>query len=266
MRKIAALCRAHWQIMLSYRLQMVVSMAGLVATVIPIYFVSGALQPVMANAIRNEGGQSFGFLLLGLVTLSLVSVAVVALPGAVATGITSGVLEALLATPTRTPTLLTGLTSFDMLWAALRGLILVLTGWLLGANILVGQLIPGLGILILIVLAHIPIGLLGAALVLAFRTAGPLPKGMALLSGLLGGVYYPTQVIPSWLQVLSDSLPLSYGLRALRRVVLQDASFSDVAPDLLVLLAMTTVLFALGTLAIVLALRYARRQGTLAQY
>jgi len=102
--------------------------------------------------------------------------------------------------------------------------------------------------------------------VLAFRTAGPLPKGMALLSGLLGGVYYPTQVIPSWLQVLSDSLPLSYGLRALRRVVLQDASFSDVAPDLLVLLAMTTVLFALGTLAIVLALRYARRQGTLAQY
>lgn len=266
MRKIAALCRAHWQTMLSYRVQMVVSVAGLVATVVPLYFVSGALQPVMENAIRNEGGQSFGFLLVGLVTLSLVSVAVVALPGAVASGITSGVLEALLATPTRTPTLLAGLNAFDMLWAALRGLVLVLAGWMLGANILVGQLLPGLAILVLIVLAHVPIGLLGAALVLAFRTAGPLPKGVALLSGLLGGVYYPTRVIPSWLQALSDVLPLSYGLRALRRVVLQGASLVEVAPDVLVLLAMTMVLSALGALAVSLALRYARRQGTLAQY
>jgi len=265
-RKVFALCRVSWQTMLSYRLQMVVSMAGLVATVVPLYFIARALQPVMANAIREEGGQSFGFLLLGLATFSLVSVAVVSLPSAVASGIGSGVLEALLATPTSTPTLLAGLNAFDMAWAALRGAILLTAGWLLGANLVPGQILPGVAILILIVLAHIPIGLIGAAMVLAFRTAGPLPKGILMISGLLGGVYYPTHVIPSWLQSLSAFLPLSYGLRALRRVVLQDASLAAVAPDLLALLAATVVLFTLGVAAVSTALRFARRQGTLAQY
>jgi ABC-2 type transport system permease protein len=191
---------------------------------------------------------------------------VVSLPGAVASGIGSGVLEALLATPTSTPTLLAGLTAFDMAWAALRGAILVAAGWMLGANLVAGQLLPGLAILILTIVAHIPIGMMGAALVLAFRTAGPLPKGILMVSGLLGGVYYPTHVIPSWLQSVSDFLPLSYGLRALRRVVLQDASFADVAPDLLALLTATVVLSALGTAALSAAFRHARQQGTLAQY
>ena len=261
-----ALCRAQWQTMLSYRLQMLVSFAGLIATVVPLYFISGALQPVMANAIKAEGGQSFGFLLLGLMTYSLVSVAVVALPTAVGGAVTSGVLEALLATPTSGPALLAGLNAFDMLWAALKGAILLAAGWLLGANLMPGQFLPGLAILLLIVLAHVPIGLVGAALVLAFRTAGPLPKGVLMISGLLGGVYYPTHVIPSWLQSVSDVLPLSYGLRALRRVVLQDASMADVAPDLLALAAATVILFLVGSLAITTAFRYARRQGTLAQY
>lgn len=266
MRRIAALCLAHWQTMLSYRLQMLVSFAGLIATVVPLYFISGALQPVMANAIRAEGGQSFGFLLLGLTTLSLVSVAVVALPGAVGSAVSSGVLEALLATPTSAPTLLAGLNAFDLLWAAFRGSILVAAGWFLGANLVPSQMLPGIAILGLTVLAHIPIGLIGAALVIAFRTAGPLPKGVMMVSGLLGGVYYPTHVIPSWLQSVSAFLPLTYGLRALRRVALQDASLTEVAVDLSALLASTVVLFALGSLALSAAFRYARRQGTLAQY
>lgn len=266
MRKILALCIASWETLRSYRLQLVISMVGLLVTVVPLYLISGALQPVMANAIKNEGGQSFGFLLLGLMTFSLISVAVVSLPGAVAGGIGSGVLEALLATPTSTPVLFAGLTAFDLAWAALKALILLLAGWMLGANLVPGHLFSGLGILVLIVLSYIPIGLLGAAMVLTFRTAGPLPKGILLVSGLLGGVYYPTHVIPSWLQSLSSLIPLSYGLRALRRVVLEGATLTMVSQDLLALVAATVVLFALGTMALSAALRYARQHGTLSQY
>jgi ABC-2 type transport system permease protein len=245
---------------------MLISMAGLLVMVVPLYFVAGALQPVMADAIRTEGGQSFGFLLIGLATFSLVSAAVIALPSAVETGIRTGVLEALLATPTTASTLLAGLGAFDLAWAGLRGSVLLAAGWALGANLDVAHLIPGLSIVLLILLAHLPFGLLGAAMVLAFRTAGPLPKGVLMVSGLLGGVYYPTHVIPSWLQTFSAWLPLSYGLRALRRVVLQGASLSEVQSDLLVLALATVVLFALGTVALAAAFRFARQQGTLAQY
>jgi ABC-2 type transport system permease protein len=162
--------------------------------------------------------------------------------------------------------LLAGLSSFEFAWTVLKQAIFVTAAWVLGANLIPAQILPGLAVLVLIIVAHIPIGLVGAALVLAFRTAGPLPKGVIMISGLLGGVYYPTHVIPSWLQMISAVLPLTYGLRALRKVVLEGASLRAVSPDLLVLLAMTMVLFAVGAVALSAALRYARHHGTLSQY
>jgi len=266
MRGIFALTRASWQTLSSYRVQMLLAFAGLLTTVVPLYFISGALQPIMANAIKSQGGQSFGFLVVGLTVATLITVAVSSLPSAVSAGISSGVLEAMLATPTSTPALLAGLGAFDMLWALFRQLIFVTVAWLLGANLLPAQALPGLAVLGLIILAHIPIGLIGASLVLAFRTAGPLPKAVLMVSAFLGGVYYPTTVIPSWLQSISAFLPLTYGLRALRQVVLEGAPLAAVAPDLLALAFATVMLSAVGIAAITAGFRYARRNGTLAQY
>jgi ABC-2 type transport system permease protein len=266
MSKILALIAAQWRVTMSYRLQTLISFGGLVFTVVPLFFIAQAVQPVMANAIRTEGGNAFGFLLVGTIALVLVTTALSVIPSALVGGIGSGTLEALLSTPTPMPTLLVGLSSFPLVMATLRAGVLLAGGWLLGVTMTPGALPLALLILAVIVLAHAAIGLLSGAMVLAFRTAGPLSRLVLIASSLLGGVYYPTHVIPSWLRVVSEMLPLSYGLRALRRVLLQDASLHDVAPDLLVLLGETAFLVALGVGVFSMAFRYARRQGTLAQY
>jgi ABC-type multidrug transport system permease subunit len=86
------------------------------------------------------------------------------------------------------------------------------------------------------------------------------------VSILLGGVYYPTHVIPVWLQRASLLLPLTYGLRALRQTALLGASWSSVATDMIVLAAYSAVLLTIGGLTLALALRSARRTGSLGQY
>jgi ABC-2 type transport system permease protein len=266
MSRVLALMVAQWRTLVSYRLQTVFSLGGLVFTVVPLFFIAKAVEPVMAKSIESEGGHAFGFLLIGTVALLLVSAALTILPTAITSGIGSGTLEALLATPTPTPVLVVGLSAFGVLDASVRAAVLLAAGWALGANLAPGQLPAGLLILAIIVLAHFSIGLLSAAMILAFRTAGPLPKLVILSSSLLGGVYYPTHVIPSWLQYVSALLPLSYGLRPLRRVLLQDASLAAVAPELLTLVGITVLLFSVGAGAFWMALRYARHQGTLTQY
>jgi ABC-2 type transport system permease protein len=266
MSKILALIAAQWRVMMSYRLQTLISFGGLVFTVVPLFFIAQAVQPVMANAIRDEGGNAFGFLLIGTVALLLVTTALSVIPSALASGIGSGTLEALLTTPTPMPTLVIGMSTFPLIMATLRAGVLLAGGWLLGVTMIPATLPLAAGILAIIVVAHAAIGLISGAMVLAFRTAGPLSRLVLIASSLLGGVYYPTHVIPSWLRIVADVLPLSYGLRALRRVLLQDASITDVAPDLLILLGETAVLVALGVGVFSLAFRYARRQGTLAQY
>lgn len=266
MREALALMRASWLTATSYRLNMLFSVVALLVTVVPFYFVGRALQPLMGEVIRNEGHSYFGFLIIGTVAFSFLSTAVTALPGAVRSGIGSGTFEALMATPARLPAILTGLIGYSLGWTALRAMLLVLLGLALGVQIDWGNVLFALGIVGMIVLAYLPIGLAGAALVLAFRTTGPFLQGVLIASGMLGGVYYPTHVIPGWIERLSDVIPLTYGLRALRRTLLDGAALPDVAADLWILAAFIALLSTCAAFAFAAALRHARRAGTLAQY
>jgi ABC-2 type transport system permease protein len=264
--KALALVRSNWQAAVSYRVNMTLSMASLLVALVPLYFVARALDPLMAESIAAQGGDYFSFLLVGMVVFTFLNTAVNTLPGALRGGISNGTLEAMLATPTSLPTLLSGMMGYGFAWTGVRALILFTGGVVLGMQLAFGMLVPALVILCLIILAYVPFGLMAAASILAFRTPGPVPALALLLSALLGGVYYPTQVIPSWIQHVSAFVPLTYGLRALRRTLLDGAPLTAVATDVLVLVGFTVVLFALGSSALVLALRHSRRAGTLAHY
>lgn len=266
LREVMALVRAGWLTALSYRVGMLFSLFALIVTVIPVYFVANALQPVMAKSIASETHQYFGFLLLGTIIIPFLNAAMGAVPGAIGSGIATGTLEALLATPARLSAILAGLSGYTFLWTMLKAVLLLLAGWTLGAHVAWSNALTALLILVLIVLAYLPVGIVSAAAVLAFRTAGPLAQGVLIGSVLLGGVYYPTQVIPAWLRSFSAIIPLTYGLRALRRTLLENASLASVTSDLGILVLFIVVLSAISLGALSAALRYARRNGTLAQY
>lgn len=266
MRAVAALVRAKWRTAKSYRLDFAFSLGGLLFSVIPTYFVAEALQPTMAEAIAGEGGHYFPFLIVGMVALSLLSTAVNQLPDAIDSSVRTGTLEALFSTSAGFPAILAGLSGYGFLWSAAKGGLLLAAAWLLGAEFAAARIPTGMLILALVVAAHVPLGLIGGAAMLAFRTTGPFPQIVLASSGLLGGVYYPTHVIPSWIEHLSAALPLTYGLRALRRVWLEGESLADVAGDVGILLLFLVGLAVVGWTAFRAALRYARRSGTLSQY
>lgn len=266
MREALALMRASWLTATSYRLGMLMSIGGLVVTILPMYFVAGALQPMIADRIGDEGGHYFGFLVVGVLAFSFVSTAVNAVAGALASGIATGTLEAMLSTRARVASLIVGLVGYAFTWTAVRGALTLVMAVVLGVRLSAPHSGFALLILMLIVGAYFAIGLMAAAMVLAFRTTGPLPQAILLVSGLLGGVYYPTSVIPSWIQSLSSAVPLTYGLRALRRVWLDGVGFREVLPDVITLAAMAIVMLALGVGSFAAGMRYARRVGTLAHY
>jgi len=100
MREIRALIRVSWQMALSYRVSVVLSLVALLFRENPIYYVARALQPELATHIANQGGEYFAFLLVGLIGLWFISAAVNLVPHIFSSGIANGTLEALLATRT----------------------------------------------------------------------------------------------------------------------------------------------------------------------
>jgi ABC-2 type transport system permease protein len=251
---------------ISYRLRFTISMVSILIMIVPLYFVSRTLQPLMAPVIATEGSHYFAFVTLGIFATSIVAAAITSLADAISADLNSGFYEAVVSTPTGAATVAVGLSGYVVLWSALRGVILVFAGALLGINLVWTRLPEALVIVALIVLAHFGIGLIAGAMVVAFRTNLAIPQIALLASGLLGGVYYPTSVIPSWIASVADAVPLAYGLRALRHTLLDGQGFSVVANDLGVLLAFAAVLVATGAMAYRAALYYARQAGSLSQY
>src|SRR5262245_12186173 len=266
MRKSLALIRAAWLTSLSYRLETFFSFLSLLAGMVPLYLISRALQPMMSNVIQSEAPEYFGFVLIGLLSFTFVQASVGTLHGALGGEISSGSLEALMATPTPLISLLLGLVGQSFSMTVIRSVYCMIFATAFGAHFVWSGLPAALLALLLIILVYLPFGIIAAALVLAFRTTGPFPAAVTTFSGLLGGVYYPTHVIPSWLAGLSGLVPLTYGLRAVRRSLLDGAPFSASVSDLLLLLTASAVMLAISLSVFAAALRYAKRMGTLAQY
>lgn len=266
MRAVLALMRAAWLTATSYRVATLLSLAGLLASIVPLWFIADAVQGIAQEAIRPEGDRYFGFVVLGIAATYVIAAAVSAVPSAIAGSIGSGTFEALLVTRTPLPLLLGGMAGYPLTLSLVRAALLVLAAVLLGTE-LRWVMLPFAGLVVaLLIAAYAAIGLVAGSLVLVFRTSGPLITAVIAGSGLLGGVYYPTSVIPGWLQRLADLVPLTHGLRAIRRVLLGDASVGEVMPDVALLALIAVTGLALGSLALLAALRRARTVGTLSQY
>ena len=266
MRSLIALVRVHWLTFTSDRMNVVISLAGLVALLVPVYLVGRSLQPVVAQSIANEGEVYFGFLIAGLAMMQLVGMSIRALPNAISSGIGSGTLEALFATPAPLPALLAGMMGYGLIWAAFRAIVLVIGMAVLGGPLSIDGIPLAAAILLLTVLAHLPIGVLMAAAVLVFRVTGPLVPALLGVFSLLGGVYYSTTVVPAVVRPLTSLVPLTYGLRAFRQTLLSGEPLRAVAGDVAMLVVFIVVLAALSAVTLAGALRYARRTGTLGQY
>jgi ABC-2 type transport system permease protein len=80
---------------------------------------------------------------------------------------------------------------------------------------------------------------------------------------LVSGVYYSVETLPPFLQALSTISPATYLLRGTREAIIDGASLSGVADELLALVIFAVVLIPLSITTFKAAERYAKRTGRL---
>ncbi|MGI8403164.1 MAG: ABC transporter permease [Thermomicrobiales bacterium] len=80
---------------------------------------------------------------------------------------------------------------------------------------------------------------------------------------LLTGFYVPRSVLPGWLQRVSDLIPLSHAVDALRGALLQGKNVEELANALLAAIGTSMVFLIVGIWALGKADRAIRRSGTL---
>lgn len=177
-----------------------------------------------------------------------------------------GTLESVLMTPVSLPTLVLASSCWPFLWAALSALVFIGGGALLYDIPLRGDLWLTFACVAITMVVFAGLGVLSASFVMVYKRGDPVGPVLSVMFFLLGGVIYPTEVLPSWLTPLAAALPITHAAQALRGILLLGKPFGEVVGHLFVLLLYALVLAPLGLWTFAHAVRKAKRDGTLLQY
>jgi ABC-2 type transport system permease protein len=259
--------RRDFKEQMSYRLSFVLQFFGMLFSSSSFYFVSQLLGASATQYLGSYGGDYFSFVLIGIAFVGYQGVALHSFAGVVQSAQSTGTLEAMLVTPTRLSTILFSSSLWNFVFTSFRVLLYILLGvFVFGADLRNANVLAGFVVLCLTIVTLSGIGILSACFVMVFKRGNPVDFLFGSLSTLLGGVYYPIEVLPSWLQILARLFPLTYSLEAMRRALLVGESLADLWREVTVLAAFSVLLLPLSLIAFRYAVRQAKRDGSLTQF
>ena len=156
-----------------------------------------------------------------------------------------GTLERLLSTAVSRGDLLVGYLTGFLIFALIQSLIILMyTLFVINVDY-TGKLWDIIFILLIVTITSVNMGIFVSTFA---RNEFQVVQFIPLLIApqiFLSGVILPTSQLPSYFQVISGALPLTYANRALRSIMLRNESLADASTEISVLL-----LFAIGMLLI----------------
>jgi ABC-2 type transport system permease protein len=105
-----------------------------------------------------------------------------------------------------------------------------------------------------------------AALVLVMREANTMVDMTSFLLGIFSGTNFPVNALPRWLLPVALAIPLTYGLDAVRGILLKIPTILPIQWELALLVAFMFVMLWLGNWAFNSLERTVRKWGTLGQH
>ena len=133
----------------------------------------------------------------------------------------------------------------------IQGMIVLSLGFLIGVKITLITVVEMIPIMMIITLGTVCIGLTLASFMSSLESYGTIMTFVNLPMFLLSGALFPVNNLPSWLQWAIYINPLTYGVDAMRTVLLGSAYVSTMPfyMDLAFLLAFDAVMIFVGTYA-----------------
>ena len=273
LRKAWAFVWKDFLIDVSYKSAFALHLGSVVFSVGIWFFFAGFLQANLKSSIDTlTGGNLFAFILFGIAPFHYQQVSLRAFGSRFREEQVTGTLEAMLVCPTRTPLVIFGSALFDFLFTSFSVVLYIVVGvgfsWLTARPIALHPegVLPALIIFMLMVMASVGIGIMAAAFVMYFKKGEVMVTLISSASALLGGVFFPTGALPDLVKPFSSLLPISYTTDGVRRALLTGEGVIDLLPQIRTLLLFAAVLLPLGLFVFRLALRAARRDGSLVQY
>jgi ABC-2 type transport system permease protein len=262
---VRALLRRDWQIERTYQLSLLLNLADVIVLAITIYFVARLIED--PAALEGYQGTYFDFAIVGVAVNSFAGVGLQGFTGALTHEQSTGTIDLLLASPARHVELITGMFVLPFAFATVQviGLLAIGIG-LIGSGLPVGGLVLSIPILLLTSATFAAVGIAAAGILLVTKRGDPISGPFYQVSMLLSGALFPLEELPAFFRAVGALLPATWGIRAIRELLLADGGWRDVVPETIALCIFTAVMLPLGMWVFRRSLASARRRGIVGSY
>ena len=246
---------------ISYKLSFAFQVVDILVGIGAFYFLARILG---RGAFR--GYEPFAFILVGMAVNGYMTTSLTCFAQAIRGNQPLGTLKTVLATPTSPIAFVLFSSLYPILRAAFDAGLYVLGGVMLGLSLARVDLLAVTLLFFLSVLAFNSVGILSATFTLVFKRGDPLLWLFAGLSWLLGGVFYPVEVLPRFLRNAAQWLPITHALAGMRAALLRGAPARELLPQIGALAVFGLVGLPVSVLAFHFGVRWAKVTGTLSHF
>lgn len=269
LRALFVIARKDWKVFWRYPLNAVSSIFQPIIWITPVYFMGKAFSTngqALGFAAYSGTGDYMSFILLGTVLSNFILTVFWGMGYALKEDMDAGVLESNWLTPVSRLLILIGRTLTSLLTTSITSLImLAIAGALFGFKP-TGNTLAAFLTAIPMLLGLYGFGFAFAAIVLLMREANTLVDVSSFLVQGLSGANFPVQSLPYWLIPVAMMLPLTYGLDAVRGILLKTNTLLPINVEVILLIVFMVVMLWFGGWFFYRVERQVRTLGTLGQH
>jgi ABC-type transport system involved in cytochrome c biogenesis permease component len=193
---MTAIMRRDAILFVSYRAQLVAQFLGPLFSLVVFYYIS----KLFTGAEVDSPGGYFGYVVIGLVIVQILTVTLGIMPVTVRQELVSGTIERFLVSAHGPVSGILGTMLFPLLNALFSGVVMLAFATIffgLPLEATAGLAVP---VALLGTIAFVPFALFLVALVIAFKQVSSATQFIVTGIAIVGGLYFPVALLPDWIE------------------------------------------------------------------
>lgn len=269
LRALGAIALNDWKHFWRYPLNALARSLEPLVWIAPLYFMSRVFSvngEARGLAAYTGSGDYMSFVLIGTVLINYVLSVFWGMGFSLKNDMDTGTLEANWLMPLPRVLLLFGRTLTNLVTTTITSSLMLTLAALLFGFRPTGSTLAAVLIAVPMLLGLYGFGFAFAALVLVLREANTLVDVSSFIVQTFSGSNFPVQALPRWLVPLALAIPTTYGLDAIRGLLLGTSTLLPLAAEIGLMLAFMVIMIAVGWATFAALERRVRQRGTLGQY
>lgn len=188
----------------------------------------------------------FQFVLPGVLGMNITFAVLLGVAASIAREREDGTIDGIMVAPVSRLTIILGKSFSQTLRGLVQASIVLTLAVLLFGVAIHGNFLLLAFLMLLCVFSFVGLGVFISSLGERQETATTIMVTLQFPMLFLSGVFFPIQQMPGFVQVLSNLMPLTYAVQAMRKVIVMGAGFFDVLPEMAVMAAFGTVMLIIA--------------------